>query len=681
VIPFLSPYWGMELIPLGILSLTVKHRGMFIGIGQGETMDCTGKEGEQNPMELQQELKHLAAQGIQADPCRIREDMCAQFHNRDEWVREYAVNASDAGARACYISAYGNEKTLIVAVEDDGCGMDRQGVIDFCAIFRSMKHGDSQRTVGTHGVGKLSPAAVPGQSGFVMRTSTDRECWRMEAGSLLESTSVQLERVEPVPARGTRFEITFENRDGLTPTSKLKELSALLEGYLRHFGFKIVLFETGGMGPDKPMWAKPVGRIYGEWGTPTERMGRKYTFQLRGNQFKVVMGLGTGEHEVYQKKVLVTKRYNLLCRDLPLKLVVPHLKIRVDSPDFELPFGRNCLRNEEVLVPLSRYLREEILPEYFEELLLRYESGILKDQGLSSREVEEIACALLLHDDTALKGSWRHLPLFRVMNAPRRSLSQLQQVVHERGVLYLEVQPVAGTDYGAFNGPVISDVQPKGGIEVLKKHFVREMVILGQDDVILEMAARCSPGLGEKEKRFEQCLGFQGALLNRAGTGNGSDGRETGRQGLDAFLENREQFEGVVREGINARQDLLSLKWRVNYLVHRDGKTACTTHRFMLKGGTVVLNLSHPEVKKLVGLSEKDPGLAGHWATAMCLGDESKILDHIMSETREDLLVLDAMCKVEAIGMMRRKEEGPAVRPEKFRDFLRDLEDPIRWLH
>ena len=50
----------------------------------------------------------------------------------------------------------------------------------------------------------------------------------MEAGSLLESTSVQLERVDPVPARGTRFEITFVNRDGLTPTSKLKELSVLL---------------------------------------------------------------------------------------------------------------------------------------------------------------------------------------------------------------------------------------------------------------------------------------------------------------------------------------------------------------------------------------------------------------------------------------------------------------------
>jgi len=35
VIPVLSPYWGMVLIPLGMLSLTVKHRGMFIGIGAG----------------------------------------------------------------------------------------------------------------------------------------------------------------------------------------------------------------------------------------------------------------------------------------------------------------------------------------------------------------------------------------------------------------------------------------------------------------------------------------------------------------------------------------------------------------------------------------------------------------------------------------------------------------------
>jgi len=630
-------------------------------------------------MELEQELKQLEAQGIQVDTCRIREDMCAQFHNPDEWVREYVVNAADAGARSCYISGYGNGETYTVAVEDDGCGMDRQGVMDFFALFKSMKHGDPLRAVGTHGVGKLSPSAVPGQCGFVMRTSTGRECWRMEAGSLLESTPIRIERIEPVPARGTRFEITFENGDGPTPRSKLKDLSVVLENYLRHFGFKITLFETDGIGLDKPTWAKPVGRIYGDWETPAERMGRSYSFELGGNQFKVVMGVGTGEHELYQKRVLVTRKYNLLSFDLPLELVVPHLKIRVDSPDFELTFGRNCLRNEDVLGPLSKNLREEILPEYFEELLFLCEKGMLKDQGVSSRKLEEMTCALLLHDDTAPKSSWRHLPLFVAMNAPRRSLLELQQEVRKSGILYLEVEPVAGTDYGAFNGPVISGVQPKGGIEVLEKHFDRKMVRLDQEDMILEMAPWCSPGLGEKEKRFEQCLGFQEALLNRAGTG--LDERETGRQGPAADLENMERFEGVVREGIHARQDLSSLKWRVNYLVHRDGKTACKTHRFILRGDTVVLNLNHSEVQKLVALSEKDPNLAGHWATAMCLGDESRILEHITPETREVLLMLDALCKMEATGMIEPEEEGPAVRPKRFRDFLRDMEDSTRWLH
>jgi hypothetical protein len=293
--------------------------------------------------------------------------------------------------------------------------------------------------------------------------------------------------------------------------------------------------------------------------------------------------------------------------------------------------------------------------------------------------MEEMACALLLIDDTVLGGNWRHLPLFVAMNAPRRSFLELQQEVRKSGILYLEVEPVAGTDYGAFNGPIISGVRPKGGIEVLKKHFAQEMVLLGQDDVILEIAQCFSPGLGEKEKRFEKCLGFQGALLERAGTD--SNGKETGRQGLDARLENMERFEGVVREGIRAKQDLSSLKWRVNYLVHRDGKTPCKTHRFILRGGRVVLNLNHSEVHKLVALSEKNPNLAGHWATATCLGDESNILlDHIMPETREDLLMLDAISKVGATEMMQPEEAGRTVRPKRFRDFLRDIEDPIRWL-
>jgi len=38
VLPFLSPEWGMVLIPLGILSLIIRHRGMFIVIGAGLIM-------------------------------------------------------------------------------------------------------------------------------------------------------------------------------------------------------------------------------------------------------------------------------------------------------------------------------------------------------------------------------------------------------------------------------------------------------------------------------------------------------------------------------------------------------------------------------------------------------------------------------------------------------------------
>lgn len=33
VIPALSPAWGMVLIPLGVLSLVIQHRGMFIALG------------------------------------------------------------------------------------------------------------------------------------------------------------------------------------------------------------------------------------------------------------------------------------------------------------------------------------------------------------------------------------------------------------------------------------------------------------------------------------------------------------------------------------------------------------------------------------------------------------------------------------------------------------------------
>ena len=60
------------------------------------------------------------------------------------------------------------------------------------------------------------------------------------------------------------------------------------------------------------------------------------------------LGLSKGEHEVYQNRVYITNTYNLLSHDLNRKLVVPHLSIRVDCRDFEMPFGRHRLSNENL---------------------------------------------------------------------------------------------------------------------------------------------------------------------------------------------------------------------------------------------------------------------------------------------------------------------------------------------
>jgi len=629
-------------------------------------------------MELEEKLNRIVARGIDVDAGRIKEDMCAQFTDPNEWIREFAVNAADARAESCHISAHGDKKSFTVVVEDDGCGMDRKGVMDFCNIFRSVKKGDTLRTVGTHGVGKLSPAAVPGQRGFVMTTSTGEECWRMAAGCLLNNAPIRIDRMEPVSPKGTRFEITFDNRDGSTSGSKLKEYADLLEHYLRHFGLRIVLFETDQTGSNGPKWAKPVRRIQGDWETEAERMGRSDSFRLAGCSFDAVMGLGAGEHELYQKKVLVTEKYNLLSYDLSEELTVPHLKIRVDSPDFRLPFGRNRLSNEEVLAPLSRSLRREILPKYFDQLYVIYEVGRLKDYGIEVREMEEIACALLLHDETSKTGHWTNLPLFHAMNSPTLSFLQLKQSSLKHGMFYFEKQQISGTDYRAFNAPVISGTQPQGALEVLKKHFSEWMMILGADDAIVEMTEACRPGLGEKEKGFEKCLGFQRAAARQAGSGRHLVRKNNVKQALAMFLEKGGRFKSSVEAHFRAEKDLSTLKWRVNYLVHRNGKTPCRTHQFILKGDTVVLNMNHSVIRQLFQLSETDSALAGHLAMVMCLNHEGSILAHITPEKRDELLMLDAVCRVEGAEAYETRERKQPPGDRRFRDFLRDLEDSKR---
>ena len=631
---------------------------------------------------LKTELEQIAEKGIQVDSKHLKRDMCAQFANPREWIREYAVNAADAQARFCYVSGFGDEKTITIIVEDDGHGMDKQGALDFCSIYRSVKRGDPLKIVGRHGVGKLSPAAISGQCGFVMRTSTGKECWRMEAGCLLENTPIRLERIEPVPQQGTRFEITFENNEQIEPARELEKLADLLEQYMRYHPLTIVVFEMDGEDPESPKWAKPIRRISGHWTYETERLSRHFSFELNGLRYEVVMGMGSGEHELYQNCVLITKQYNLLSHDLLENVNIPYLKIRVNSPDFKMPFGRNCLNNEEVLGPLSGHIREEILPGYFDELYIAYEKDFLKEYSIIPKEVEAIACALMLYDPYRSDKSWCNIPVFAARNHLRLSLEDLRQIVRENGVLYLQEGANAGLDYSAFEAPVLSRKQPLGGLQLLEKLFKEELVVIGKDDVVLEATNEKESQLGPREKRFESYLGFHPEVLRMKKRRQSPT--YSGKDTLKLSFEEIQRLSGVCEESISAKNDLSSLEWRVNFLVQKDGKTPCRTHRFLLKHNTVVLNLNCPEVEKLVLLSESAPKLAGHWALAMCFTEENKILPHLTPEAREDLVLLDAMAKLGFVGKQgdkqRERFEFDADRQRNDREFLLDIDDVDRWL-
>jgi hypothetical protein len=108
----------------------------------------------------------------------------------------------------------------------------------------------------------------------------------------------------------------------------------------------------------------------------------------------------------------------------------------------------------------------------------------------------------------------------------------------------------------------------------------------------------------------------------------------------------KEKTRGTIKELEKAKSDLQNVNWRVSHLVERDGKTPCLRHRFLTRGEDVVLNLYHPDIKKLVKLAETVPALACHWAIAMCLVENAHILKHLSAEEREDVLLVDAMAKL-----------------------------------
>ena len=173
-----------------------------------------------------------------------------------------------------------------------------------------------------------------------------------------------------------------------------------------------------------------------------------------GNQLKV-----NGNHSVFQNKVYITNKYNLYSYDLIEKWQIPYLSIRVDSSSFELPFGRHCLRNPEILKPLSQEFRTKIIPDFYLELAKHY-----LDENTRSHinEIEAITVSLCTYD-LNISSPWNHLPIIRLIDGQRVSMNTLKTEVKNKQKIYFTSENNVGMDYSFFDGPVISPIQPYGG--------------------------------------------------------------------------------------------------------------------------------------------------------------------------------------------------------------------------
>jgi hypothetical protein len=629
--------------------------------------------------ELQRDLETLAKDGVQTNREQLKKDMVTQFGDPRLYIREYVANAFDANASVCDVSGREDERSIRIIILDDGHGMDRQAVLDWLKLFRSVKTGARRLPVGEYGVGKLSVAAVPGQCGFVMFTSTGQEFWRLTAGCLLDDTPIQLARVTPVGFPGTRIEITFTKEDK-TVDEELKTLHEILARSVRYLPMTTTISYKSN--PDDH--AKRSHVVRDEWGPHSEAHGYRDRFRIGPLNYDVILGIGDQHTALYKRGILVSDTYDLLNIEMRDRLRVPHLRILVEAPDVRLVFGRHRVADDDDLRRLALHLRQHTLPRYVAGLCERYREGSLGRDGLSMVQVEEIAVAMMAWDPTTSR-PWSCLPVFAVCSDPERpryALRDLERALRANGVLYLADENATGVDFSAFDAPVLGPRQPGGAIDLLGSAFGERLVKLGAQNTVIEMPRGSRPELGAGEKRFERMLRFHWSAIRPTLRRNSdaSTGRRGGRRG-SLSSEGIGRMSAVCREARHASRSLENISWRVSWLVECDGTTPARSRRYLMKDAqTVVLNLYHREIDRLRRLSDRAPALAGHWGLASCLTDGTGILPHLTKEGREDLLLLDAMAKV-GITDSEDIEESSAIEicadsSPSWLEFLRNMNDP-----
>lgn len=618
-------------------------------------------ETERNDEEgIRDFVSETAEQGIQTDDPHLKETY--QYANPYEFVREYAVNAFDAGAENFWISLRVNKDgTVTVFVRDDGAGMGKEKICASTQFFNSDKE-DEEDSVGAFGLGMKSPVSLEGQCGFVCVSSTGTETWRYRTGAIASDAPFDIEQIEPCLPRGTTFEITYAMPDN-TPQKEMEKMVEVLNHSIRYLPLLVHVDST--LFEDK----KQVPRVFNaNWqNDPRDRCSFCYEFRLGRNKYSAVLSIGsTRSHDLYSKGVYVTNKNCLFSEDLNRNLSVPHVSVRVECAQFELPIGRHDIRNERVLRPMSEHLRKRILPDFIGQLVSIYNGAYASEFDISYSIIEDIISTLIYRNDL-FRELYGEFPLYRTRNRNQDSdqkltYNQLRQEALRHQVIFIDDGSVQGMDFSKFKQPVLCSNQPECGKSMIGQMGV-ETITLGKKDLVMEAPASLNTDdLSPVEKRFESYLGFNKEAINASvlyderkrrtqvrdkGTPLGSSFGESDED-EDLFgssdLE-RTLGDGLTEEIRQGRRRLADISWRVARLVQSDGVTPCKSMLFLLKKGTVILNLHHEDILRLVVFSEyAPPSLAAHFAMALALeGENSSILPHLSADIRESLLELDIL--------------------------------------
>ena len=598
----------------------------------------------------------------------MKKDMRAQFSNYREWIREYVVNAYDALASYCRISGEKNGDEITVKVEDDGKGMDKQRILKFFTLFTSEKDMEASRAIGTHGIGKLSIAAIPDQVRFEMETSDGKEAWLAKAGKLDGMEDIRVCLLNTTISRGTTFRITFKSSNSLMQEmTLLKEILHMYTRYLPfHISISVPLNEKEGS-------SHILHSINENWNSYSDSFSRKYTIDIAGNSFEVDFTLGDSVHEVYQNKVLISSKYNLLSNDLKKEWLLEYLGIRVDSSAFELPFGRHCLSNEDILYPLSRRIRKKFLPQYMADLYNHMQQHSLDELDYYTIQLNALTCNLISYDPS-LDRPWSRYEFIRTQKLGKISLEELTEIAKKNGRFFIEGESNAGIDYSNYSELVIQQDQVEELDKLLKILFKDRCIFLKSADQVFEKYDDGNNQMNELQKSFERNLGFHPELIS---TWEWDDETEEEMEDSDHDDELSYFGQGLFEEVEEVWQDLSTLKWKANFLVEKNLQTPCYTRLFLYTNHTIILNLYHPFIEKLVSLSAVNPMLAGHWGVSRRLENSRNIFPYLSADIRKELLMLDGIAKLTEDKSQSKEEEDGKAFNRMFSDFRSKLNDSL----